>query len=162
MQANETITDADIMNNNDEIEDIILGDAEIIQEIPMANLISAIAGLVSNWFSNASEAAPISKSKVSKAVSNLFKLVDSSLKQAEATGKIEDYLPTFFEVCDKLIQQEIQQEKALKQTSGIMHESESKALGEICAAMNRLIGGVRHILFKVQDEYIVNLVKGYL
>ena len=30
MQANETITDADIMNNNDEIEDIILGDAEII------------------------------------------------------------------------------------------------------------------------------------
>ena len=35
-------------------------------------------------------------------------------------------------------------------------------MGEICAAMNRLIGGVRHILFKVQDDYMVNLVKGYL
>lgn len=104
MQANEVITDTDIINNRDEIEDIILGDTEIVKEIPMNNLISAIAGLVSNWFSTSSQTAPISKVKVSKAVSNLFKLVDSSLKQAESTGKIESYLPTFFEVCDKLIQ----------------------------------------------------------
>ena len=172
-----SLTEDDIQHHRKDLE-YILEDFSAIDSMPIDNKVAVFANVIANWLEKNIKNQPPETSnpthtvnhtsnhtttnrsnpRMSKVMSNFFRLIDKSLKSFESGG-IEDtlgQLPFFFDICDKLILQEINAEKNSDT------EESSKALSEVCAGMNYLIRSALGILFRIPEDYLTNLVKGYL
>jgi len=160
---------SDIMEEKAEVEDLLCADFDVIDSLPLLNKMDSVNQMVNLWLDTESPASPLPKKKVCKVMNNLFSLVDKSLnmvKIRKAQEKQYDnlkeerldpsFISNFFVICDKIIQKEIEAEKKM------IGDTANDALEEVCSAMNTLILKARPSLFLIPEEYLVNLVKGYL
>lgn len=170
-----TLTEKDMKTHREELEGILV-DFDAIDSLPVENKVSIFANIIGNWLQEqekddtnspgnelANDSPLVSPkkdgaSKISKVMSNLFRLIDKSLHNVDPSSAedILNQLPHFFNICDKLIVKEIEAEKI-----EISNES-TKALSEVCAGLNYLIRSSLGMLFNIPEDYLTNLVKGYL
>lgn len=166
-------------SSHKELEEIVL-DFDKMEAVPVENKMNLLFNVIGNWIQdfaeNENEANDAlegesgrgdsskrqatkreGKIRISKAMSNVFRMVDKSIKSFSINADdVMNNLPYFFELCDKLILKEIEAEK------GEGSEECSKALSEVCAGLNYLIHSSLELLFKIPEDYLTNLVKGYL
>jgi hypothetical protein len=156
MGINRSLSKEDVCADRAEIEDLLTCPVEVLQNMPVNDKVNAVSQMLSIWIDMDSPEAPLERRKISKAMTNLFKMVHNSLSEFKVSEEKEpDFIPIFFEICDKLIQKEIEAEKNMKEVA-------PESLTEVCSAMNFLINSMRNILIYIPEPYLINLVKGYL
>jgi len=159
-------TAEDVQQNIEHVENILLAEYHSVERMVVPNKVGMMSKLMTHWMdagANNSDPMRPSQGKISKAINNLFNLVENNLQNAERVEE-PDFLPMFFEVCDKIIQKEIEAELLLdaEKHHGLEPGAGSNRLAEVSAALNQLIQSTSPTFFFVATPYLLNLAKGYL
>lgn len=96
------------------------------------------------------------ESKVQKATSNLFQIVEKYVKHPEE-GE-DNFLPDFFNICDKISSLYNSKDQKISKLS---RKNVKKAVSQVSVAMNKMIFSLKSHASSMEANDISNLVKGY-
>lgn len=149
----------DIEDNINEVEYLMMSKSIANQCLPIENRIEVISKLVTNWIDVKNDHSIENMKKLSKAAIHLFNMVDENLND-EGRKENPDFLPHFFEVCNKIIVKGIEIEDQLEDSQ--KSEIAKKNLSIVCLALNQLINSVKSALFRIDRGHRSSILNGYL
>lgn len=154
-----TFTPLDVADNINEVEALIISKNLATRCLPENNRIEVVSKLMSNWMDIRLDYSEENIKKMTFAASHLFTIVDENLQNQRRTEEPE-YIPHFFQVCDKIIVKGIEIEKQLEASEKT--EAAQKNLSEVCLALNQLIYSVKSSIHHIEAENRSRILKGYM